>query len=289
MRWLGPEDLRRALPMADAISAMEDAFSADREVPLRKLLGGSLFMPGRVGSTTGVKVVSIVPGNPVGVVAVFDGDGSPMGMVDGSTLTSIRTGAACGLATRLLASPEAGTLAMLGAGEMALDQVDAVREVRPIERVIVWSRSRESAGALARRVGGEVQLDANRAVEQGDVISCATPARQPLFSASSVESGTHVNAVGAFTPEMVELPGGLLSEAFVVVDDLDAAAAEAGDLIQAGRVPDATITEVLEGVVHPLGSTTVFKSVGIASQDVAAAVTALRNAARLDIGIEFGP
>lgn len=289
MRWLGPEDLRRALPMADAISAMEDAFSADREVPLRKLLGGSLFMPGRVGSTTGVKVVSIVPGNPVGVVAVFDGDGSPMGMVDGSTLTSIRTGAACGLATRLLASPEAGTLAMLGAGAMALDQVEAVREVRPIERVIVWSRSRESAGALASRVGGEVQLDANRAVEQANVISCATPARQPLFSASSVESGTHVNAVGAFTPEMAELPGGLLSEAFVVVDDLDAAAAEAGDLIQAGRVPDATITEVLEGAGHPPESTTVFKSVGIASQDVAAAVTALRNAARLDIGIEFGP
>jgi ornithine cyclodeaminase len=275
--------------MADAIAAMEDAFSADREVPLRKLLGGSLFMPGRVGSTTGVKVVSIVPGNPVGVVAVFDGDGSPMGMVDGSTLTSIRTGAACGLATRLLASPESGTLAMLGAGAMALDQVDAVREVRSIERVIVWSRSRESAAALAREVGGEVELDANRAVDQAEVISCATPARRPLFSASSVRSGAHVNAVGAFTPEMAELPGGLLSEAFVVVDDLDAAAAEAGDLIQVGRVPDATITEVLDGANHPGESTTVFKSVGIASQDVAAAVAALRNAARLGIGVEFGP
>ena len=289
MRWLGPEELRRALPMDDAITAMEAAFSADRETPLRKLLGGSLFMPGRVGSTTGVKVVSIVPGNPVGVVTVFDADGSPMGMVDGSTLTSIRTGAACGLATRLLAPPEAGTLAMLGAGAMAFDQVEAVREVRPIERVIVWSRSRESAAALAGEVGGEVELDANRAVEQADIISCATPARQPLFSASSVGHGTHVNAVGAFTAEMVELPGGLLSEAFVVVDDLDAAAAEAGDLIRVGRVPDATITEVLEGVVFPLESTTVFKSVGIASQDVAAAVMALRNAARLGIGVEFGP
>ncbi len=288
MHWLGPEDLRLALPMMEAVESMQAAFGSDREVPLRQLLGGSLFMPGRVGDTTGIKVVSIVPGNPTGVVAVFDERGTPLGMVDGSTLTSIRTGAACGLATRLLAPEQIGTMAMLGAGAMAFDQVAAVREVRPIERVIVWSRSPSRARALAERVGGEVELDANAAVEQADVVSCATPAREPLFSASAVRPGTHVNAVGAFTSEMVELPGSLLSEAFVVVDDLDAAAAEAGDLIRARRTPDATITDVLEGRVRPTGRTTVFKSVGIASQDVAAAVTALRNAARLGIGVEFG-
>jgi ornithine cyclodeaminase len=288
MYWLGPEDLRLALPMSEAVESMQAAFGSDREVPLRQLLGGSLFMPGRVGDTTGIKVVSIVPGNPTGVVAVFDERGTPLGMVDGSTLTSIRTGAACGLATRLLAPEQIGTMAMLGAGAMAFDQVAAVREVRRIERVIVWSRSPSRARALAERVGGEVELDANTAVEQADVVSCATPSREPLFSASAVRPGTHVNAVGAFTSEMVELPGSLLNEAFVVVDDLDAAAAEAGDLIRARRTPDATITDVLEGRVRPTGGTTVFKSVGIASQDVAAAVTALRNAARLGIGVEFG-
>jgi ornithine cyclodeaminase len=289
MRWLGPTELREALPMVDAVGAMEAAFGPDRQAPLRQLLGGSLFMPGRVGLTTGVKVVSIVPGNPVGVVAVFDDDGSPLGMVDGTALTAIRTGAACGLATRMLAAEEASTLVMLGAGAMALDQIEAVRTVRPIQRVIVWSRARKRAQLLAEQVDGEVELDANAAVAQGDVVSCATPAREPLFSAVSLRQGTHVNAVGAFTAEMVELPGALLSDAFVVVDDVEAAAAEAGDLIRVGRRPDATLTDLLEGTAGPaVGQTTVFKSVGIASQDVAAAVTALRNAARLGLGVEFG-
>ncbi|MDH5373663.1 MAG: hypothetical protein OEX97_12040, partial [Acidimicrobiia bacterium] len=84
MHWLGPDALRQALPMSEAIESMEAAFGFDREVPLRQLLGGSLFMPGRVGDTTGIKVVSIVPGNPTGVVAVFDEQGTPLGMVDGT-------------------------------------------------------------------------------------------------------------------------------------------------------------------------------------------------------------
>jgi ornithine cyclodeaminase/alanine dehydrogenase-like protein (mu-crystallin family) len=288
MHWLGPEALREVLPMSEAILAMETAFGSDRQVPLRQHLGGSLVMPGRVGETTGVKVVSIVPGNPIGVVAVFDETGNPLGMVDGSTLTSIRTGAASGLATRLLSSENATTMAMLGAGAMAFDQVEAIRAVRPIDRILVWSRSLANAEALAERIDGEVEMDTNAAVAQADIVSCATPALEPLFSPSAVGDGTHVNAVGAFTSEMAELPGGLLSHAFVVVDDLDAAAAEAGDLIRAGRVPDATITDLLEGSMPPGDGTTVFKSVGIASQDVAAAVVALRNAARLGLGVEFG-
>ena len=289
MRWLGPEDLRSALSMGYAIRSMEAAFSSDRDVPLRQLLGGSLFMPGRAQDVTGIKVVSIVPGNPVGVVAVFDESGSPLGMVDGATLTSIRTGAACGLATRLLADEGATKMAMLGAGAMAFDQIEAIRSVRDIERVVVWSRSRESAARLAERVGGVVELNANAAVRDSDIVSCATPSREPLFSPSAVAGRTHVNAVGAFTPEMAELPAGLLSEALVVVDDREAAAAEAGDLIRAGRVPDATLTDLLEGGAVDVDGPTVFKSVGIASQDVAAAVAALQSADRLGLGTEFGP
>lgn len=241
-------------------------------------------MPGRVGGETGIKVVSIVPGNPVGIVVAFGEDGSPLGMVDGATLTAIRTGAAAGLATELLARPDARTMAMLGAGSMAFDQIEAVRAVRNIDRVLVWSRSERSAAELAERVSGEVELNADRAVAQADIVSCATPAATPLFKGDSVRPGSHVNAVGAFTPEMAELPADLLSESFVVVDDLDAAAAEAGDLIQARVEAAATLTDLLEGEITRLSETTVFKSVGIASQDVAAATAALHNANRLGLG-----
>ena len=142
--------------MPEAIEAMRFAFDVDREVPLRQLLGSSFFMPARVRGTTGVKVVSTVPGNPVGLVAVFDDRGTPLGIVDGPTLTAIRTAAVCGLATDLLAAPEASTMAMIGAGAMASDQISAVRTVRNITNVIVWSRDTLRAEALAADVGAEV-------------------------------------------------------------------------------------------------------------------------------------
>lgn len=288
MRYLDSAALRLALPMPEAIDAMEVAFGDDREVPVRTRLAGSLFMPGRVGGDTGVKVVSVVPGSPSGLVAVFGPDGGPLGVVDGIELTRIRTGAASGLASRLLAPDGARVLAMLGAGAMAADQIAAVRSVRPIERVLVWSRSRERAAALVARVGGEVVADPDRAVAAADVVCCATPSTAPLFSDRVVPDGAHVNAVGAFTPEMAEVPPGTLRRAFVVVDDLEAAAAEAGDLIQAGRVGDATMADLLAGRVRPPGGgVTVFKSVGIASQDVAAAVAALHRADRLGLGVEL--
>lgn len=263
--------------MAAAIEAMELAFSDDREVPIRSLLGGSLFMPGRAGEYTGVKVVSTVPGNPAGIVVVFGPDGSPLGMVDGPTLTAIRTGAAAGLATRLLSRPQSSVLAMLGAGSMAFDQVEAVKAVRPIERVLVWSRSPERAASLAKRVGGEVIGTPDEAVVLADVVSCATPSTEALFSDSSVRPGTHINAVGAFRPEMVEVPPETVIRAYVVVDDVEAAMVEAGDLLQADRFPvNATIGDVLADRHPAIGEdVTLFKSVGIASQDITAAVAAL--------------
>lgn len=282
MRLLDAEATRAVLPMAEAIDAMRKAFSDDREVPVRSQLGVSLFMPGRVGEYTGMKVVSTAPGNPVGIVIVFGPDGSPMGAVDGPTLTAIRTGAASGLATELMARPDATMLAMLGAGAMARDQIEAVRAVRPIERVMVWSRTPERAERLAAEVGGAAVSDPDRAVEAADVVCCATPATEPLFSDAVVRQGTHINAVGAFRPSMVEVPGETLRRAFVVVDDVAAAEEEAGDLIQARRFPvDATMADLLSGRVSSQGhDLTVFKSVGVASQDVAAAVRVLELAGR---------
>ncbi len=271
--------------MVDAVEAMSEAFSPDTDTPLRVQLGSSLFMPGRAGTTSGIKVVSIVPGNPVGIVVVFDADGSPVGLVDGPTLTAIRTGAGAGLATSILASDSVTTLAMLGAGAMAYDQIEAVRAVRPVERVLVWSRNRVNADALAERIGGEAVDDPNEAVQQAHIVSCATPATHPLFVDGSVRPRTHINAVGAFTPSMVEVPPETVNRAYVVVDDYEAAAAEAGDLIQADRQPNASLTEVLTGSNPQIGEdVTFFKSVGIGPQDVAAARRALENAAKLGIG-----
>ena len=283
---LNAELTRRALPMTDAVEAMEHAFSGETETPLRSLVGPSLVMPGRLDDLMAVKVVSIVPGNPAGLVAVFDEEGSPLGVVDGPTITAIRTGAVSGLATRLLARDNVRILAMLGAGAMAFDQIEAVRAVRPIEEVLVWSRTFDNARALAERIGGVAVADADEAVRSADVVSCATPATTPLFSETSVRPGTHVNAVGAFTPEMAELSPELLERAYVVVDDVDAAAAEAGDLIRADRAPNTTLRDLLAGTHPQIGEdVTVFKSVGVAAQDVAAAARALANAERDGLGL----
>ena len=289
MLYLDAAATRAALSMAAAIESMEVAFGDDREVPIRTLLGGSLFMPGKAGEHSGVKVVSIVPGNPVGIVAVFGPDGSPVGLVDGPAITSIRTGAGAGLATRLLARRDARVLAMLGAGAMAFDQIEAVKAVRPIERVLVWSRHPGKAIDLATRVGGEAISDPDEAVAAADIVSTATPSYEPLFDDESVRPGTHINAIGAFTPEMCEIPSETVHRAYVVVDDLDAAALEAGDLIQADRPPVCTIGDVLAGRHPQIGEdVTLFKSVGIASQDVAASSAALRQAAALGLGQRLG-
>lgn len=286
MRILDAEATRRSLPMVDAVEAMEHAFSGDAEAPLRSLVGPSLVMPGRLDEYMAVKVVSTVPGNPAGLVVVFGDDGGPLGVVDGPTITAIRTGAGSGLATKLLARGDARVLAMLGAGAMAFDQVEAVRAVRDVEEVLVWSRNFDNAAALAERVGGEAVSDPDEAVSSADIVSCATPATTPLFSEESVRPGTHINAVGAFTPEMAELSPELLERAYVVVDDVEAAAAEAGDLIQADRSPNTTLRDLLAGTHPQIGEdVTVFKSVGVAAQDVAAATRALVNAERDDIGL----
>jgi ornithine cyclodeaminase len=274
--------------MAAAIEAMVAAFGDDREVPARVQIGPSLFMPGRVAGLTGVKVVSTVPGHPRGIVVVFDETGEPLGLVDGPTLTAIRTGAGAGLATRLLARSEAHTLAMLGCGSMAADQVAAVRAVRSINRVLVWSRDPSRAEAFAVHVGGEPIDDPDRAVGAADIVTTATPAGKPLFSDGAVRPGTHINAIGSFTPQMVEVPPETVNRAFVVVDEVSAAAREAGDLIQAKRQPDATLGDLLAGRIRPPGvGPTLFKSVGIASQDVAAAGAALALAGELGCGVEI--
>ena len=270
--------------MADAIDAMRRAFGPDTEAPQRQLVGSSFIMPGRVQQHVAVKVVSTVPGNPVGVVAVFDGEGTPVGLVDGPTLTTIRTGAGAGLATDMLAPRDATTFAMIGAGAMARDQIAAIRDVRDVAQVVVWSRDPAKAMAVADDVGARHAESPHEAVDGADIVTTATPSTSPLFDVAALLPQVHINAIGAYTPAMAEIPREFVREAFVVVEDRSAAAQEAGDLIQADEEPDATMAELLASPSARQYERTLFKSVGIATMDVAAAVRALENAERMDLG-----
>ncbi len=270
--------------MSDAIEATKRAFGPDTEAPQRQLVGKSLIMPGRVENHVGVKVVSTVPGSPAGIVVVFDIDGAPLGLVDGQTLTAIRTGAVCALATDLLASLDAANFAMIGAGAMARDQIAAIREVRDIEHIVVWSRNSAKAAALAEEVGGVHTSTPDEAVEGADIVTTATPSTTPLFDAAALQPRVHINAIGAFTPSMVEIPPEFVKHAFVIAEDQSAAALEAGDLIQAEKQADTTMTELLACPLPRQYERTLFKSVGLATMDVAAAVKALENAENMDLG-----
>ena len=301
--FLSADAIVEAVPIGEMVDAVEGAFrdvvaGRDRSplrthVPLER--GDLLLMPGvRDGASgTSVKLVTVTPGNASrglptvqAVITWFDAaTGQPLALLDGPTVTAMRTGAASGAATRLLARPDAATLTVIGAGAQAEWQVRAVLAVRPIERVTVCSRSAGSRDALARRLGDvsglEVRAvaDVEGAVRSADVVCCATTSETPVFDATWLRPGTHVNGIGAFRLGMVEMPPELFgSAATVAVDARQAAMAEAGDLVAAierGLVSEADVVEI--GAVprdwvdtRDPEAITVFKSVGLAIQDVAA-------------------
>ena len=296
--------IRDALPIAAVIDAVEAAYrdvAGGRDLsPLRSHVelddGTLLLMPGvrAGGSGATVKLVTIMPGNASrgrptlhAVVVWFDaGTGEPVAMMDGATVTAMRTGAASGVATRLLSRPDASTLAVIGAGGQAEWQVRAVVAVRPIRRVLVYARSREQRVSFAAEMADATGLEvvsadtARGAVEAADVVCCATTSSSPVFDAAWLRPGTHVNGIGAFQLSMVELPTELFGRAdLVAVDSVAAALAEAGDVaaaLRAGAVAEADLVEI--GAVDPSwchgrdqDAITVFKSVGLAIQDVATA------------------
>src|SRR5438045_3660304 len=258
---LPADDVRATVPMVEAIRLMAVAFaelSAGRaasplRIPIHDEGRGSdtLFMPAAVPALggLGLKVVSVYPTNAarglptiLALVALLDADtGRPLALLDGTFLTALRTGAVSGKATELLAKPDARTLLCIGAGAQAFTQVWAVCTARPsIERVLVRSRSAESAARLVRRLREElpeigaraaVADDLGQAVRAADVICTATSATAPVFDDADVRPGTHINAVGAYTPAMREVPAATVARARVVVDAVEAALSEAGDLI----------------------------------------------------------
>lgn len=319
IRVLSQDDVRAAMDMRAAIEEMRRAFAAlssgDAEAPVRLALehdrGVHLFMPAqmRTRSAVGAKVVSVNPGNrDVGlpmihaVVLALDPDtGRPLALMDGTYLTALRTGAAGGLAADLLARSDASVVALFGAGVQARTQLQAVRCVRAIEEVRIVSKPIDSACVLAEEVRDSPDAvraiavdDPATAIRGADIIVTATDSAVPVFEGAGVEPGTHVTGVGSYQPSMREVDADLIRRARIIVDQREAALAEAGDLagpIEDGVVgPDAIAAELGEVVLGSApGRTspeeiTFFKSVGNAVQDVAVAATVLEVAEREGLG-----
>ena len=306
--WIGAEAVHRALPFDVLIDALADAFAAGCHTPLRTqhALGGLgdsaagataarlLMMPAWNAHHLGVKLVNVMPRNRdrgqasvSAVYLLFGDDGTPRAIIDGAALTARRTAATSALASRLLSRPDARTLLVVGTGELAPFMARAHCAVRPIERVLVWGRRPDAARSVAARLQVELAAavqavpELDRAAAAADIISCATTSTAPLVRGAQVRAGSHVDLVGAFTPAMREADDALIAQAEVFVDTRAGALAEAGDLLQpiaagafsAERVA-AELAELVRGA-HPGRSAaravTVFKSVGTALADLAAA------------------
>ncbi len=318
---LTADDVRRALPMAAAIEAMREGFLAlatgRATLPQRTAVkladrdALSLFMPARVGEALGAKIVSVFPGNverglPLihGIVVLIDAEtGRPTALLDGASLTAIRTGAASGLATDLLAAPEASRVAVIGAGVQARTQLEAVCCVRRVKTVKVYSRTKQSAERFADEMAGsgdvpssiDVVGSAADAASGADVICVATTSSEAVLGAEDVSDGQHINAVGSFSRAMIELDPQLVARCHVVVDQREAALEEAGEVIaavDAGLVGEGDLVElgdVVAGKARGFGvdeRPSMFKSVGLAIQDMAAAASALERARGEGLGQE---
>lgn len=282
------EDVRSALRWDALIAAMESAladFSSGRVLqPLRSWLTleeGSRFMgvmPVATRDAMGLKLVSLYPRNAgTGVPTVMamvlllrPDTGEPIAFLEGNVLTAMRTAAASAAVTRRLASPDSRVLALLGCGVEARSHLEALSCVRKFDEVRVWSRTRANSERFAARHGATA-MDAESAVRGADVIVTATPAREPILKGAWLKPGAHVNAIGAPMPTWRELDDEAMSNV-VVVDSRDAVRHESGDIILSKARIYAEAGEIFAGSKpSPASETTVFKSIGIAVEDIAAA------------------
>ena len=199
-----------------------------------------------------------------------------MAVMDGRLITEMRTAAVSAVATKLCASPEAKVLAILGSGVQARSHVEALRLVRPFEEVRIWSRTPEHAERLADEIGAKA-TSAEDAVRDADVVVTATNAREPILKGAWLKPGCHVNAVGAPRPDWRELDDDVMANV-IFVDSRESAMKESGDVILSKARIHAEIGEALAGRVSPrVNETTVFKSLGMAVEDIAAALLVYRS------------
>ena len=324
--YLGSEEVERLLPMGECIAVMERAL---RELalgaavqPLRSVMrldgrpGLLGIMPGQVqvpvdGSVAGIKVVSIFPGNRergdeshFGAVLLFETEtGRPIAHVDAAAITAIRTAAVSAVATRLLACDDAGELALLGAGVQARTHLTALREVRELRRVRVWSRRPESARRFAAEEGARHRLpveaaqSAAAAVAGADLVCSVTASREPVLAGEWLSPGVHVNAVGSSVASARELDSAAVARSRLFVDCRESTINESGDFLfplREGVIAEdhiqGEIGDLLLGRVpgrRSASEITLFKSLGLAVEDLAAAHHVYRQAVAQGRGIRL--
>lgn len=309
MRTIGADDIHRLLDFPRLIEALRAMFRDGCETPLRHhhriapaAPGGApgtlLLMPAwQAGRSLGVKIVTVFPDNPRcalpsvhGTYLLLDAaTGTPRAMLDGTALTLRRTAAASALAAGFLARLDSAVHLVVGTGALAPYLAAAHAAQRPIRRTLVWGRDRQKAAALAATFAGagrdaEAVGDLERAVAGADIVTCATLAREPLIRGAWLQPGTHLDLVGGFTPDMREADDEAIARASVYVDT-EAATREAGDIVQplrSGVLTPPRIAGDLSALCRgecagrrDPGEITLFKSVGSALEDLAAAQLAL--------------
>ena len=293
--YLNEEQVRKHLRMEKLIPAMEKAlieFSAGKVTqPVRSVITvdppGGFFgmMPARTPDGLGIKLVTFYPKNaersiPTHMATIFLVDpetGVPLAVMDGTLITEMRTAAVSAVATKLLASPDAKILAILASGVQARSHVEALRLVRRFEEIRVWSPTKAHAEQFAKQIGAKA-MSAEEAVRDADVVVTATNSKSPVLRGRWLKAGCHVNAVGACRPDWRELDDEAMANV-VFVDSREAAMKESGDVILSGAEIYAELGEALAGKVPPRANeTTIFKSLGMAVEDIAAALLVLRAA-----------
>ena len=301
-QYLDRERVAALLPMDACISVMDQAFrslaAGDTLQPLRSLMwlpdkSGILgMMPGYAKNPDilGIKVITIFHGNGAlglpshqGVVMLFDAkQGTPVLMLDAAEITAIRTAATSALATRLLAREDASHLAILGTGEQAERHIRAISLVRPIEKISIWGRNSAHAETLARKFkNAQIAPTAKEAINDADIICTVTASPQPILSGEWISSGAHLNVVGACTPNTREVDTTAITRSRLFTDRYESLFNEAGEFLIPKKEGVITETDVKGEIGEVLigtkkgrtspGEITLFKSLGIAAEDLYAA------------------
>jgi ornithine cyclodeaminase/alanine dehydrogenase-like protein (mu-crystallin family) len=320
IRVLRGAEVRELLPMAECIELMQRTMIAVSEgrvvLPLRSILvmpgdrGMMGMMPGYLADPEcfGVKLVSLIPRNKppqysshLGLVLLFEAEhGRPVALLDAAEITAIRTAAASGLATRLLARPEAGDLALLGAGEQARSHLEAMLSVRALRRIRVWARDRDKARLFAEaagerhRIAVETSPTVREAIAGADIICTTTKAREPILQGEWLTPGTHLNVVGSSIAAAAEIDTAAVVKARFFVDRRESTINEGGEYLRALKSGAITADHILgeigevangskKGRSSPL-DVTLYKSLGIAPQDLASAHYILEKARAAGVG-----
>ncbi len=326
LRIIRKKDIQNAVTMADAIEAVSQAYTqlyrGNAIAPLRTQVsvedkqGVVLFMPAYLqkSGAMGAKIVSVFPQNVRSglstihavVILLDQRTGRPTALLDGAYLTALRTGAASGVATDLLARQNSRTAAIFGAGTQGRTQLEAVCTVRAISKAWIYDPDPAAARTYASEMsgrGGPIPQDISvartpaEALRDADVVCTATTSMKPVFADEDLKEGAHINGIGSYTPEMQEVPVQTIIRSKIVVDSLEASLAEAGDLIIPLRNKMLTESDIY-GEIGKIASgdisgreseseVTFFKSVGLAAQDLATATLALEKTAELNLGIKI--